>query len=71
MNVNEVYKDFLNKVVDIGIPHLYLEGRLFFITGTVIDVKDGFLTLKIKDGIRKIPFSDIIEIKVSEGRYGK
>ena len=69
MSMNEVYKEFLNKKVDVGIPHLYKEGKLFFLTGFVFDVKDGALFLKIKDGFRKIPFDDIIEIRPSESEY--
>lgn len=67
MNVREVYKDFLNQAVDIGIPHLYREGKLFFISGIVIDIEGDFLVLKIKDGIRRIPFGDIVEIRGSRG----
>ena len=67
MDMIDYYKDFLNKAVDIGIPHLYQEGRLFFISGIVIDIESDFLILKIKDGIRKISLSDIREIKEING----
>ena len=67
METDEMYKGFLNKAVDVGIPHIFEQGKLFFIKGIVIDVRDDFLVLKITDGIRKIPFADVIEIKVTEG----
>ncbi len=62
MNKNTPYNDFLGKIVNIGVPHFHKEHRLFFITGLVTDVEDGFITLEIKEGIRRVPFSDIIEI---------
>jgi len=65
MSENDTYNDFLGQVVNVGIPHYTVEHRLFFITGLVTGVKDGFLILKIKNGIRKIPFSDIMEISIN------
>lgn len=71
MNVTEMYKDFLGKRTDIGIPNFTRPNRLFFITGTVIEVDESYLTLRIKDGIRKISLSDVIQISLSkEGNNG-
>jgi len=66
MNVNEMYKDFLNKLVDIGIPNYTRPNRLFFVTGKVIEIDETYLTLRITDGLRKIPLSDIIQISLSK-----
>ena len=63
VNERELYKGFLNKYVDIGIPHDFLEHRLFYMSGEVIDINDNLLVLQGKKGIRKIFLSDIIEIK--------
>lgn len=66
MSVTDMYEDFLNKRVNIGIPNFVIPGRLFFITGDVLSVSDGYITLKIKDGLRKIPYSDVIQISLSK-----
>ena len=66
MEINDFYKEFLGEIVNIGIPHYYKKNRLFYLTGLVINNKDDFLTLKIKDGMRKIPFTDIIEISINK-----
>jgi hypothetical protein len=63
MKAYEIYKGFLNKKVNIGIPHWFNQGKLFFFTGYVIEVNNEFLILKTSNGIRKISLSDIIEIK--------
>ena len=65
MSENATYNDFLGQFVNVGIPHYTRERRLFFITGLVTSVEDDFLILRIKDGIRKIPFSDIMEISIN------
>ncbi len=54
---------FLNKNVNIGTPHLYLD-RLFFHTGKIVEIKESSLTLQKKDGIKNINFEDIEEIKL-------
>jgi len=63
MNDGAMYEPFLGELVDIGIPNFMYQDRLFLIHGVVIDVKDGYVTLQIKDGYRKIPYSDIISIQ--------
>ena len=55
---------FLGKVVNIGMPHHYLD-RLFFITGELIDLNDDNLIIRKKDGIKQIPLKDIVEISLS------
>lgn len=64
MIVKEYYKPFLGKIVNIGIPHHYLD-RLFFVTGEVLEVNDDYLILRKRDGIRQIELSDIIEISLN------
>lgn len=63
MTEGERYLDFLGKNVDIGIPNFNNPNRLFLINGTVIDVNEDYLTLRIKDGYRKIPYSNIFHIQ--------
>lgn len=62
----EVFEEFVGKEVCIGVPHRY-ENRLFFLTGVVLTVKSNFLILRIKDGIKQIPFDDIVEIRLKQG----
>jgi len=62
--VKEYCEPFLGKIVNIGIPHHYLD-RLFFITGEVIEVNDNYLILRKKDGIQQIELRDIIEINLN------
>jgi hypothetical protein len=65
-----MYNEFLKKNVNVGIPNFVRPNRLFFITGTVVEVDKSYLTLRIKDGIRRIPLSDVIQISLSkEGNY--
>ena len=63
VNAKELYKGFLNQAVDVGIPHDFLEHRLFYMSGIVIGFDGNYLVLKGQKGIRKILLSDIIEIK--------
>jgi len=66
-----MFEEFLNKRVNIGVPNFLRPTRLFFITGDVLSVSEGYITLKIKDGLRKIPYSDVIQIIISkEGNHG-
>ncbi len=62
--MKEYCEPFLGKIVNIGIPHHYLD-RLFFITGEVIEVNDNYLILRKKDGIQQIELRDIIEINLN------
>lgn len=65
MSENDIYNNFLGQVVNIGIPYYMKEHRLFFITGLVTNIDDKFLVLRVKNGIRKIFFSDIIQISIN------
>jgi len=65
MNSTKLYEKFLGNTVNIGIPHLYQKRKLFYLTGLVIDIEGDFLVLKIKNGLRKIPFDDIMEIQLN------
>ena len=61
-----LYGNFLGKTVNVGIPNFVRKDRLFFVTGVVLDISDNFLTLKIKDGVRKIPINDVREISINQ-----
>jgi len=67
LNEGVMYEKFLGKHVDIGIPNFVHPNRLFLISGVVISVERGFVTLKIRDGYRKIPYQDVIQIREGEG----
>lgn len=67
-DMNELYADFLGKMVDVGIPNYNEIGRLFFFTGVILEISDEYIILKIKDGIRKIPVADIIALSLT--RHG-
>jgi len=66
MSEGTIYDVFLGKNVDVGIPNFRDPSRLFIINGFVIEVKDGYVTLRIKGGFRKISFGDIISIQIKE-----
>ncbi|GAG16106.1 unnamed protein product [marine sediment metagenome] len=65
MIVKEYCEPFLDKIVNIGVPHHYLD-RLFFITGKLLEVNDDHLILRKKDGIQQIQLKDIIEISLNQ-----
>jgi len=60
----EYCEPFLGKIVNIGVPHHYLD-RLFFVTGELLEVNDDHLILRKKDGVRQIELTDIIEISLN------
>ena len=66
MSEKNLYEQYLKKTVNVGIPNYIHKDRLFFITGFVLDLDENYVILKIKDGMRKIPYSDIIEISVKK-----
>jgi hypothetical protein len=61
-----LFEQYRGKLVNVGIPNFVRKDRLFFITGVVLSVDEKYITLKIKDGLRKIPFQDIIEISIKK-----
>ena len=63
MIVKEYCEPFLGKIVNISVPHYYLD-RLFFITGKVLQVNDEHLVIQLKDGVKQIQLDEIIEIKL-------
>ncbi len=65
MIVKEYCEPFLGKIVNIGIPHHYLD-RLFFVTGKLLEVSDDYLIVRKKDGVQQIELRDIIEISLSK-----
>jgi hypothetical protein len=62
---NDIY-EFLNKKVDIGIPHINYPDHPFFISGIIKEIYDKNLKLQTKKGFRIIQLSEIIEIRYSE-----
>jgi len=63
MSDKERFEVFRGKFVDIGIPNYQNPHRLFMMHGKVIEIDETYITLRIKDGFRKIPFNDVIEIR--------
>jgi len=63
MIVKEYCEPFLGEIVNIGIPHRYLD-RLFFVTGKLIEINDSNLIIKMKNGIKQIDLKDIVEINI-------
>ena len=57
------FEVFLYQTCDIGVPHLVMPGRLFFLKGIVIEVDDEFLRLKLENGFKLIRLSEIREIR--------
>ena len=64
MIVKEYCEPFLDKIVNIGVPHHYLD-RLFFVTGELLEINNDFLIIRKKDGVQQIELKDIIEISLN------
>lgn len=64
INEYNIYQDFLGKKVTIGIPHYHRAHRLFWITGLAQNVDEDFMTLLVKNGLKKIRLDSIIEISI-------
>ena len=64
----EYIKNYENKLVNIGVPHLVLDHRLFYHTGKIIEITNEYLTLKKNDSIKQIRLEDVIEIKENRGK---
>jgi len=63
---NECIK-YLNRRIGVGVRHIIDNERLFFYYGHLIEVYDCELKLKLPNGIKIIPFSEIFEIRLAEG----
>ena len=66
MIVKKYIEDFLGKIIDVGIPHLY-EERLFYFTGELLELTDEYLILKNNQGIKQIQLKSIVEISLHKG----
>ena len=68
LNVKD-FEKFLDENVSIGVPHRAVSDRLFFYYGQLVDVDKTHAKMKLVDGdgLRLIPLSKIIEIRLREG----
>jgi len=60
----EVFKPFLGQWVVIGTPNFINPYKLFLEDGIVVAVEEGHVALKLKKGYRKIPYGDILSIRI-------
>lgn len=63
---NEDFDKFIDENVTIGVPHRVISDKLFFYYGKLeaVDTKHAKLNLKDGQGIRLIPISKILEIRL-------
>ena len=64
----EEIESFLNQTVSIGVPHLILEGQLFFHYGILKYVDSEEIQIQTKDGFRRIPIKNIVAIRKDSRR---
>jgi hypothetical protein len=57
--------EFHEKIVDIGIKNLYYQNGLFYWTGKLIEIGNGIIKLKSRNGIKIISINEILEIRLS------
>lgn len=60
-------REFLHKIVAIGVPH-QTEMRPFYFYGELLEVTDQYAKIKTMTGYRLISIDDIIEIYEDRGR---
>lgn len=53
--------------VDIGIPHYVIANRLFYQKGMLEEILQDEIKLRLSDGVKIIPFTQIKEIRLLEG----
>ena len=54
---------FNGEYIDVGTPHYGIDNRLFFQKGILEEILDDCIKLKFKNGIKIIPFNQILEIR--------
>jgi len=55
---------FLNKPVSVGVPHVVMEGQLFFYYGRLIYVDSEEIKLETKKGFRVVPIEQIKSLQI-------
>jgi len=63
----DFFEEFKNEFCDVGIPHRFIDNRLFYYTGRVIELTDEFLVLKNSKEVKQISLKDIKEIRKHGG----
>lgn len=54
--------------VDLGIPHYVIPDRLFYQKGMLEEILETEIKLRLENGVKIIPFSQIKEIRLLEGK---
>lgn len=60
-------KEFLGERVGIGVAN-FITGGIFYYYGTLLEVTENFVKIKMKTGYKQINLADILEIKIAPGR---
>ena len=68
IEINELI-EFINHDVDIGVAKFYSDKEIFYHSGLLTSVADGFVKLRQKTGYRLVPIVEILEIRISGGRH--
>ena len=53
-----------DKIIDIGVTHSVVPGRLFYQMGRILDLNQDFVLLETKKGLKKFEISEIQEVRV-------
>lgn len=59
-------KKFINKKINVGVPHRTQNDRLFYRTGTAKELTNNFLVLETNHSVKKIPLQNIQEIELNK-----
>jgi hypothetical protein len=65
MIVSKECNEFKGKYVGIGIQDIHVPGKLFFYYGTLIDIDNKSVKIKLNNGYKQIFLDDIEEIKLA------
>jgi len=57
--------EFRGKYVGVGIKDIHIPGKLFFYYGTLIDIDEKTVKIRLSNGYKQIFLDDIEEIKLA------
>ncbi len=63
----DVYQ-FLGKKINVGVAHRVVPGKIFWYFGILIEVNDLYLKLEIKDGVKVVPLTQVLQVQIRDWR---
>ena len=52
------------EIIDIGLQHAVVQGRLFYYTGRILNLKPDYLMLQTDRGLKRISIDSILEVRL-------